>query len=71
MKGLAQRFLGESSLELHELLCAPLAAKLEFAHRAADAVEGSIPPNTYPATFSRRPVRLDPERSPAARPRMG
>lgn len=53
MKGLASRFVEESSLELHELLCAPLAAKLGAGLCAADAADGvgpqrapPIPPHT-------------------------
>ncbi|KZT72481.1 hypothetical protein DAEQUDRAFT_704824 [Daedalea quercina L-15889] len=50
MKALAQRFVEESSLELHELLCAPLAAKLESGLRASDAADGLGParPNVIP-----------------------
>ncbi|KAH9844166.1 nuclear protein [Rhodofomes roseus] len=48
MKALAQRFVDESSLELHELLCAPLAAKLETGLRAADAADGLGPSRLTP-----------------------
>jgi len=50
MKALAARFVEESSLELHELLCAPLAAKLESGLRAEDAADGLGPsrPNPIP-----------------------
>ena len=50
MKALAQRFIEESSLELHELLCAPLAAKLESGLRSEDAEVGLGPsrPNLIP-----------------------
>ncbi|KZT12591.1 nuclear protein [Laetiporus sulphureus 93-53] len=53
MKALASRFVEESSLELHELLCTPLASKLETGLRNEDAADGlglerphPIPPHT-------------------------
>ena len=40
IRALAARFVEESSLELHAFLCAPIAAALEAALRAADAQDG-------------------------------
>ncbi|KAI0959594.1 hypothetical protein AcW1_004377 [Taiwanofungus camphoratus] len=43
MKALASRFLEESSLELHDFLCGPLAAALDAGLRDTDAADGLGP----------------------------